>query len=537
MSTPDQRIRTLVANGQLSEAVPLLEKACKRNPRDAQAWSWLGITHARLQAWPKAEFCLRKALALRPDDADARHAMATVLIRKQQFGEATSQLRAAMALRPDEASLYNDLGYCEQRQRHIDGAIEAYQRSLQLDPQQHLAYRNLGLLYEQIHRLDAARDCAQQALSRAPGDVESTLLLAKLEARDEHYAAARQRLAPLLDTGLSPFHQGAVNLEMAKILDRLGDPEATFRHLAAGKQAFRALYGISDKDLQQYRNDIQRFRQVFSASPPAADLTREPGDDALKVIFLVGFPRSGTTLTEQILEAHPDIVASHELPVLVELTHKISTVIGRPFRYPDDARTLNRDEIMLLRNAYRQAMAAALESPAQKDRFILDKLPLNIVHLGLIAQLFPEGRILLALRDPRDVCLSCYLQSFEMNPAMAQFLSLNDTAAFYRTVMNLLLHYRDTLGIGMLTTRYEDIVDDLEGAARRILDYLGLAWNPAVLQYYRAAQTRRVYTPSYQAVTRPIYPGAKGKWKGNAAQLAPILPMLEELASGLGYRD
>jgi Flp pilus assembly protein TadD len=537
MSTPDQRIRTLVANGQLSDAVPLLEKACKRNPRDAQAWSWLGITHARLQAWPKAEFCLRKALALRPDDADARHAMATVLIRKQQFGEATSQLRAAMALRPDEASLYNDLGYCEQRQRHIDGAIEAYQRSLQLDPQQHLAYRNLGLLYEQVHRLDAARDCAQQALSRAPGDVESTLLLAKLEARDKHYAAARQRLATLLDTGLSPFHQGAVNLEMAKILDRLGDPEATFRHLAAGKQAFRALYGISDKDLQQYRNDIQRFRQVFSASPPAADLTREPGNDALKVIFLVGFPRSGTTLTEQILEAHPDIVASHELPVLVELTHKISTVIGRPFRYPDDARTLNRDEIMLLRNAYRQAMAAALESPAQKDRFILDKLPLNIVHLGLIAQLFPEGRILLALRDPRDVCLSCYLQSFEMNPAMAQFLSLNDTAAFYRTVMNLLLHYRDTLGIGMLTTRYEDIVDDLEGAARRILDYLGLAWNPAVLQYYRAAQTRRVYTPSYQAVTRPIYPGAKGKWKGYAAQLAPILPMLEELASGLGYRD
>jgi Flp pilus assembly protein TadD len=537
MSRPEQLIRTLIDNDKLSEAVPLLEAACKRNPRDAQAWSWLGITHARLQAWPKAEFCLRKALALRPDDADARHAMATLLIRKQRFGEATTQLRAAMALRPDEASLYNDLGYCEQRQRHIDSAIEAYQRSLQLDPQQHLAYRNLGLLYEQIHRLEAARDCAQQALSRAPGDVESTLLLAKLEARDKQYAAARQRLAPLLDTGLSPFHQGAANLAMAKILDRLGDPEATFRHLAAGKRAFRALYRISDKDLQQYRNDIRRFRQVFSAPPPAVSPALEPTDDALKVIFLVGFPRSGTTLTEQVLEAHPDIVASHELPVLIELTNRIGAVTGRPFRYPDDVHTLNREEIMLLRDAYRQAMAAALESPPEKDQFVLDKLPLNIVHLGLIAQLFPEGRILLALRDPRDVCLSCYLQSFEMNPAMAQFLSLDDTAAFYRTVMVLLRHYRDTLGINMLTTRYEDIVDDLEGAARRMLDYLGLAWNPAVLQYYRAAQTRRVYTPSYQAVTQPIYPGAKGKWKGYAAQLAPILPMLEELARGMGYRD
>ena len=115
MAEVDPRIRTLIDSGKLAQAVPLLEQACRRKPRDAQSWAWLGISHARLQAWPKAEFCLRKALALRPDDADARHAMATVLIRKQQFGEAATQLRAAMALRPDEASLYNDLGYCEQR--------------------------------------------------------------------------------------------------------------------------------------------------------------------------------------------------------------------------------------------------------------------------------------------------------------------------------------------------------------------------------------------------------------------------------------
>jgi Flp pilus assembly protein TadD len=535
MSRVHQRIRTLIDSGKLSQAVPLLEQACKRNPRDAQSWAWLGITHARLQTWPKAEFCLRKALELRPADADARHAMGTVLIRKQQFAEAITHLQSAIALRTGDASLYNDLGYCKQRQRHIDSAIEAYRRSLQLDPQQHLAYRNLGLLYEQAHRLDEARDCARQALLRSPQDVESTLLLAKLETRDKEYEVARQRLAALLHTQLSPFHRAAVNLELAKILDRLGDPAAVFHHLTVGKQVSKSLYRINDQDLQRYRDNIDHYRQVFSRHPLTA--TPAPEDPAPQVIFLVGFPRSGTTLTEQILEAHPDIVASHELPVLNELTQKIAKIVGRSFRYPDDVDSLSRHEILQLRNTYRQAMEDALEIRPAKHQIILDKLPLNIVHLGLIAQVFPQAPILLVLRDPRDVCLSCYMQTFEMNPAMAQFLDLEDTAKFYQTVMHLLRHYRDTLGIAMLTTRYEDIVTDLEGSARRMLEFLGLPWDPAVLQYYRSAQTRRVYTPSYQAVTQPIYQRASGKWKTYAAQLHPILPMLEDLVHSFGYSD
>jgi Flp pilus assembly protein TadD len=535
MHSLKQRIRTLIDRGKLSQALPLLEQACKSSPRDAQSWAWLGITHARLQSWPEAEFCLRKALDLRPGDADTRHAMATVSIRKQRFAEAITDLQAAIALRTGDASLYNDLGYCLQRERHIDGAIEAYRRSLEVDPRQHLAYRNLGLLYEQVHRLDEARECVRQALLRSPQDVESTLLLVKLEIRDKEYALARERLAALLRTQLSPFHRAVVNLELAKTLDRIGEQGTAFNHLTVGKQIFKSLYRIDDKDLQRYRDTIDHYRRVFCRHPVTAISNHE--GQALRVIFLVGFPRSGTTLAEQILEAHPDIVGSHELPVLTRLTQEIGTIVGRSFRYPDDVDTLSPDEILQLRNSYRRAMEDTLEARPAEHQIILDKLPLNIVHLGVIARLFPQAPILLALRDPRDVCLSCYMQTFEMNPAMAQFLDLEDTAKFYRTVMRLLLHYRDTLGITMLTTRYEDIVADLEGSARRMLEFLRLPWDPAVLEYHRSAQTRRVYTPSYQAVTQPIYQRASGKWKAYAAQLQPILPMLEELLNRFGYND
>ena len=154
---------------------------------------------------------------------------------------------------------------------------------------------------------------------------------------------------------------------------------------------------------------------------------------------------------------------------------------------------------------------------------------MNIVHLGLIARLFPDARILLALRDPRDVCLSCYLQTFEMNPAMSQFLDLEDTARFYASVMGLWLHYKRTLRLNCLETRYEDVVDNLETAARRLLNFIGLGWDPAVLEFYEAARQRRVYTPSYQAVTQPVYRGSAGKWQHTQPNWLPRYRLLNPL--------
>jgi len=533
MSKPLQQARSLLNSGQVQRAIPLLEQICRKDPKNARAWSWLGTAQASTGAWQKAEFCLRKSLALGAPDAQTLQALASALIRRKQYAEAVAHLRTAIKLQPD-GNLYNDLAYCLQRLRQDEQAIAAYRQSLHLNPRQHLASRNLGLLYEQLHRPDQAREFAEQALANSPGDIESLILLAKLETRSREYPAAVQHLTPLLDRNLTPFQRAAVNLELGKIHDRLGDSDAAFRYLATGKQGFLALHGITDGRQKAYRDSIDHFRSVFTR--PAA---KRPAGDGLDagVIFLVGFPRSGTTLTEQILEAHPDIVATHELPVLIELTREIASLIRREFTYPDDVDTLTDSEIELLANTYRQRMCAALALEPGDKRLLLDKLPLNIVHLGLISRLFPAAKLLLALRDPRDVCLSCYLQTFEVNPAMAQFLTLEDTARFYQCVMGLYLHYRDTLGVELLVTRYEAIVDDLENAARRMLAFIGLAWDRDVLVYHEKAKSRRVYTPSYQAVTQPIYREARGKWRAYAAQLQPILSLLEPFVREFGYDD
>ncbi len=535
MASIKQRARAHIQGGKLEQAIPLLEKACKSSPADAENWQLLGFCHARRNDLPKAEFCFRKSVQADSRSAEAHAALAGLLAKRQALPEAVSHFRKALELKPDQPALLNDLGYCLQRLRQPEEAVQAYKQALAINPQQPLANRNLGLLYEQLHQLDEARRFAELTLEYAPQDVEAEILLAKLDARDKKGTEAAKRLQKLLAGELKPFHRSAINIELAKILDRIGQHDSVFDHLKAGKSGFRDLYHVTRENNLAYRRSIDQFSSVMSPDLVTSQRPDVLDNPALKLIFLVGFPRSGTTLTEQILEAHPQVTATHELPVLVDLSAHIDRVIGRPFNYPQDMNSLKPAEVSMLRQAYLNNMAKAMPGKTDAEHYLLDKLPLNIVHLGLIIRLFPDARILTALRDPRDVCLSCYMQTFEMNPAMAQFLDLEDTARFYTSVMDLWLHYRRTLELNYLETRYEDIVADLEKSARRLLDFIGLDWDPAVLEFFAAARRRRVYTPSYHAVTQPVYQRSVGKWKTYETELAPVLPILEPYIDEFGY--
>ena len=535
MASLKQRAQALIQAGKLQQAIPLLEKACKSKSVDAQTWYLLGFCHAHLNSLQKATFSFRQSIRFDSQSAETHAALAGLLAKQRAWPEAVSHFRKALALKPDQPVVLNDLGYCLQRLRLPDDAVEVYKRALAIDPRHPLANRNLGLLYEQLHQLDKARKYAELTLEYAPQDVEASILLAKLDVRDHNEAHAAERLQKLLRHKLKPFHNAAVNLELGKILDRSGQYTTVFEHLKAGKKAFQELYKITPESNLAYRQNIDRFSSVFTPGLVSSWSSEALDEPAFKLAFLVGFPRSGTTLTEQILEAHPQLSATHELPVLVDLSNRIGQVVGRPFNYPQDISSLEPQEINRLRRTYFQSMEKALHGKADSSRYVLDKLPLNIVHLGLIARLFPDARILVALRDPRDACLSCYMQTFEMNPAMSQFLDLEDTARFYASVMGLWLHYKGTLRLDCLETRYEDVVDNLETAARRLLEFIGLSWDPAVLEFYAAARQRRVYTPSYQAVTQPVYRGSAGKWQRYETQLAPMLSILEPFVHEFGY--
>jgi hypothetical protein len=242
-------------------------------------------------------------------------------------------------------------------------------------------------------------------------------------------------------------------------------------------------------------------------------------------VFLVGFPRSGTTLLEQVLSAHSGLVC-------IEEREHLALAAGEVAADPSKLASLTDEQIGAIRDAYWKRVKSEVDV---RGRIVVDKLPLNIIFLPLVRRVFPDSKILFALRDPRDVVLSCFQQRFGMNAAMVQFLDLNSAAAYYDKVMSLGLLCRERLGLSVLEVRYEDVVADLEKVARSVTSSLGLQFEEAMLSPAETALKRNINTPSARQVVQPIYTRSVARWKNYERELASVLPGLSDWAERLGY--
>ncbi|MCP5370225.1 MAG: sulfotransferase [Hyphomicrobiales bacterium] len=308
--------------------------------------------------------------------------------------------------------------------------------------------------------------------------------------------------------------------------DRIGDFDAA----VAAQDRSAALHARSPQARAIDPAGLLDLVRAMAAALPAGHTAAwaAPGPDGLPPdpVFLVGFPRSGTTLVERALAAHPAITASDEYPALDRV---VEAVAG----YPGGLDGLSGPDLARLRALYWQVTEAAFGPDVRQGRY-LDKAPMNIVHLGAVRRLFPAARVIVALRDPRDVCVSCFLQDFALNDAMAHFLTLDGAARFYAAVMDLWRHYEATLDLAMLAYRYEDAVADFEGTMRRLVDFIGEPWDPAVAS--REARARTVVaTPSYRDVGSEVYARSVGRWRHYAGVMGGALPVLAPLVEAFGY--
>ena len=430
---------------------------------------------------------------------------------------------------------HNELGIILQRLGKQKEAVISYRKALELRPDSADAWTNLGLTLEQLHLLDDARQASESALTRAPGHYGANLLCARLDNRSGNLPKARERLEALLRQPLAPRDYAVAAMDLGHVLDKQGEPAYAFESFEAAKHAWRTVLTTTAYDTVQLPTHIARLRAWFTAER-VSEWGMEPQADGLaSPIFLVGFPRSGTTLMEQILESHPNLIGSLEKPLLTRLLDAAPSLLKRPFAYPDSLNEISPDELRALRTGYWQ-LARETIGPEIEKRRLVDKLPLNLIELGLVNRLFPDAKIIVALRDPRDVCLSCYMQSFELNQAMVNFLDLETTTRLYAEVMGLWCHYRTVLQLDAFVYRYEDLVENVENMARKLLDFLGEEWNPTVLCFHEIAKTRYANTPSYQNVTQPIYRKAVGRWRAYNDQLAPHLSVLQPFLEEFGYK-
>jgi len=523
-----------VREGRLDEARALYEALLITYPQSSDVHNDLGHVCRALGQPEQALDHLQEALRLKPDHVGAAYNLGLTYSQLGQFEAAIDSYQQALDIQPQLPEAHNNLANLLRHQGELEQAVDHYRTVLEQQPASVDSAANLAMTLENLHRLEEAGEVAKDALRMQPQHPVATLVLAQVERRQGQLDSARERLEALLAASrLLPVQRAAVSTELGQIMDRMGDYGKAFAAVSRSKADWRELLGPDRCNDTSYIERIKSNQEWFNADMLAGWRSDTP-DDGVPPVFLVGFPRSGTTLAEQVLAAHPDIVTSHEKPLLQQLHESMSGLLGRSISYPDDLDQLDDSDLNLLRNAYWNLAESGLGFDRSQQRFV-DKLPLNLVDLGFVRRIFPESPVVMMIRDPRDACLSGYMQAFEPNQAMVSFLDLDKTADFYSAVLNLWLHYRDVLGMNWLELRYEDLVTDFEPQARKLLQHVGVDWDEQVLRFNELASERYANTPSYRDVTSPLFRHAIGRWHHYEKEMMPMLGKLEKYVGEFGY--
>lgn len=485
-----------------AEAARWFGQAAARDPGNVQIRTWLGQALCASGAYRDGVTQLKGAgLALAPGPADRAKAL-----------EIAVQLQALTAL-PE--------------------AIAVLDRILAADPgNAHAHYlRAVGLA--QINRPADALAAGREAIRLAPDNPGVRVLLASLEADAGLFGAAAERLDALLASGTGPREAHRAHKELARIADRRGDYDAAFAHLEQAAAAAAAVPDLAALDRALVPRLIDEAAAGYTAESMARWRGHDFGDRAAP-LFVIGFYRSGTTMTQQVLAAHPDAVVADEVGLVQSMLGELDAIV--PGTEPAAARLARLDAagVARLRARYWATARGRFGTAIDRPLFV-DKFTLNTVDVGLIATVFPDAKLLFMVRDPRDVCLSAFMQLMPPSAATAHLLTWQGTADFYAKVMTWWLAVRDQLSLDWIELRYEDVIADFGGSYRRVLDLAGLPWDPALERFHERAAGQFISTPSRGQVSQPLYATAVARWRRYEPHYAEVAATLAPFVGALGY--
>jgi tetratricopeptide (TPR) repeat protein len=393
----------------------------------------------------------------------------------------------------------------------------------------------LGEVHDRGNRLTDAETCAHNALAINPHHVKAIRLMAHLERRRGQLDQARQRLGDHLLRFPSP-EDWRLRYELAAVLDRLGEFDRAMAELLNAKAQ---LHPQSQPHVPVANAIRQRQRQVAALLTPADWATWLSITNTLqphaRLAFLCGHPRSGTTLLEQILGAHPDVVTTDETGILTR--EFIEPIIRQPASATaaiDELRSFDATQLSDGRSAYLEFTREHLTANLG-DHLLIEKDPSLTPDLPLPLRLFPEARVLFPLRDPRDICISYFFTLIPLNHVSVAATDLKSTCEFCAHTLASWQHFRQTIPHPSAEPRYENLVAHPESEMRRLLGFLDLPWNDQLLKFHERSSTQGVRTPTYADVTQPLYQRSVGRWRNYEKYLAPHLSILDPWLRTFGY--
>jgi tetratricopeptide (TPR) repeat protein len=495
--------------GEFDRAEAMAQRAIELSPRFADAWINLaGIQTAR-HRHAAALAALDALLAFAPGHARALAAKALTLKDLDRLEEAMDWARRAEVAAPEAPEAHNAIGQVHQAMGAFEPALAAYERAAALPgPAQMDAIGNRGALYMEFGRQDEARKAmaaAAQAFPSAPGLLMSQTELRRLEPGDP---LIERMQALLAREGSSLSDRVTLHFGLGKAFLDLGDSAQAFAHYDEANRLKRSTF---DYDADANERWIAAIAGGFSAGMLEAKAGH--GARSELPVFVVGMPRSGTTLVEQVIASHPMAHGAGEL-------RRLHALIDQLGAYPEGFADLQPPQLQALGQAYLDHVTPLAGGSAR----VVDKMPSNFLHCGAIRLTLPDARIVHCRRDPVDTCLSCYTKLFAGEQAFTY--DQTELGRHHRAYQRLTAHWRALLPAShFLEVEYEAMVADLEGQARRILGFIGLPWDEACLRFHETS--RPVRTASVNQVRQPIYATSVGRWRRHAAQLGPLLDALE----------
>jgi tetratricopeptide (TPR) repeat protein len=505
----------LIELRRLDEAAAAYRSAIRIKPGYAEAHFNLGNVMKEQHRLEEAVAAYRRAIRIRPDYAEAHCNYGAALRQAGKIDEAVAEYKQALAINPRSAEVHCNLSGVFFDQGKLDEAIAASRQTIALKPDFAEAYDNLGMALQQLGRMTESRAALEKAVRLAPRNAKYRADLCQIT----HFVAGNPQLAEMEElardrVSLPVDDQIALRFALGKAYEDMGRHADAFRQWLDGNALKRKQIKY---DEAATIGVLDRVRSVFTSE--LVRTWQNVGHPSSVPVFIVGMPRSGTTLVEQILTSHPAVFGGGELTHFRKAVQETRKVPGGERTFPEQVLGMTGDCYRDLGSRY----LAELERLAPGASHVTDKLPNNFIYAGLIHLALPNARIIHIVRDPIDTCVSCFSKLFIYD--LNHTYDLGELGRYYRRYQALMAHWHRVLPPGrILDVRYEDVVADLESQSRSIIAHCGLEWDARCLSFYKTE--RAVRTASATQVRQPIYDSAVGRWRAYESFLSPLVTAL-----------
>ena len=498
----------LIQLDELEESISYFKKTIEIDPGHQGAYNGLANALAFQGEMDEAVTAYGKAIEINPRHKYAHNGLGNVLSDMGKIDKAIAAYRQAISIDPGHQEAYNGLGNALSELGESDNAIASYNKAIEIDPLHKKAYIGLGQALSNMGEIDKAIASYRKAIEINPGHAEVYRSLTKNKKFSEYDDDIHSMESLYASGNITDAQKMHLTFALGKAYEDLGEYEKSFEFLLEATRLKRASFDYSiSKDQDLFSNIKTTFSSEFFSEHKGM------GNQDATPIFILGMPRSGTSLVEQILASHPDVFGAGELNDLAILTKKF--VIDDSSReFPMAIVDLDSAALVEFGKEY----ITRMRHHSEGTKYITDKMPQNFLYIGLIRVILPNAKIINCSRDPMDTCLSLFKNYF--NAAHHYSYDMTELGQYYSLYLNLMQHWRDTLPDFIYDLSYEQLIADQEIQIRLLLDYCGLSWDDACMDFHKTR--RKVKTASNAQVRRPIYSDSVKLWKRYEKQLEPL---------------